>query len=437
MSNDLSLLDALQRLGQRLTSSPDELLQGRNASVGAFANWLRQNSHVGSVKILEQAASYAEADPGAAIYLLASMFEVNRDRAMLARVGAAVSINRAIRALIAKLANSLTRDVYMRALITTPAPTPSPGFARFSKRPAVVADPPTTSPLPEHWLPGRPVLSAPLSEALASSEKSKPYAALAQPVPRVRRPDPETLRQTLVGEFPWLASAIENLLRPICVAQRTGQPVLRLPPLLLAGPPGIGKSALVRAFGKAAKVPLFTMQAGAGHEASTLTGLSRTWRAAEPSFPVRSIGTAGVGNPLLCIDELDKSVLEGGAQFGRLVDALLALLERSTAGAWTDPFLGAPVDLSDLNWILLVNNPGVLPGPLRSRLRLIRANAPTADHATFLINRQREELAKEAGRTLEAIPLLSPEAERRVTLDLDRHRDLRRFQRLVVAALRA
>jgi ATP-dependent Lon protease len=256
-------------------------------------------------------------------------------------------------------------------------------------------------------------------------------------MPRVSRPDPEMLRKVLVDEFPWLELAVAKLVAPFQIAQRTGQAVLRLPPILLAGPPGIGKSALVRAFANAAKLPLFMVQAGAGHEASSLTGLSRSWRAAEPSLPVRSIAASGVANPLIAVDEIDKSVLEGGAQFGRLVDALLALLERSTASSWTDPYLGTQVDLSCVNWILLVNDPGVLPGPLCSRLRLIRATAPTSRHATFLIERQREGLAKEAGLAVEAIPALSPEAERRITLDLDRYGDIRRFNRLVSAALNA
>jgi hypothetical protein len=436
MSYDNSLLDALRRYGERLTRKPDELLEGKNASAGAFAGWLRQqNTQVGAHKILDQALSHADADPGAALYLLSAFFEANRDRAILARAGASRNISRATRALIGKLAGCLTRDAFIRALVTPPAP--SPGFSRFAKRLPVQEEPAQSSPLPEHWLPGRPVLEGPLPEALASSTRSKQLTPLTQPVPRVRRPDPEMLRRVLVDEFPWLELAITKFVAPFEIAQRTGQAVLRLPPILLAGPPGVGKSALVRAFANAARLPLFVAQAGAGHEASNISGLSRSWRAAEPSLPVRSIAGSGVANPLICVDEIDKSVLEGGAQFGRVVDALLALLEKTTARSWIDPYLGAPIDLSDVNWILLVNDPGVLPSPLCSRLRLIRAPAPSGRHAQFLIENPREVLAKEAGLAVEAIPLLSPPAERRITLDLDRHGDIRRFNRLVSAALNA
>jgi hypothetical protein len=435
MSNDSSLIDAVRRYGERLTPNPDEMLEGKNASAGAFVAWLRQNPQVGAPKILEQAVSYVSADPGAALYLLAAFFEANRDRAILARAGASKDVDRATRALIGKLAGSLPRDVFVRTFVTASAP--SPGFSRFAKRLPTGVDVAPSSTLPDHWISGRPVLEGPLPEGLASSTKAKQLTPLTQPMPRVRRPDPEMLRKVLVDEFPWLELAITKFVAPFEIARRTGQAVLRLPPILLAGPPGIGKSALVRAFANAAKLPLFMVQAGAGHEASSLTGLSRSWRAAEPSLPVRSIAASGVANPLIAVDEIDKSVLEGGAQFGRLVDALLALLERSTASSWTDPYLGTQVDLSCVNWILLVNDPGVLPGPLCSRLRLIRATAPTSRHATFLIERQREGLAKEAGLAVEAIPALSPEAERRITLDLDRYGDIRRFNRLVSAALNA
>jgi hypothetical protein len=437
MTFDNTLLDALLRIGKNLTDSSDELLQGKSAAAGTFAAWLRQNAAFEPLKALEQAASYADTDPGAAIYLLASMFEVNRDRAMLARAGASASINRTIRALISKLAKTLTRDALLKALVMTPPASPSLGFSRFSRKPIVGAGPPPASPLPDHLLPGRPLLGAPLSDALMAMEKARPYAVLAQPLPRVRRPEFGALRQTLIAEFPWLEAAIDNLLGPIRIGQLAGQPYLRLPPLLIAGPPGIGKSALVRRLAEATRLPLSILQAAAGHEASALTGLSRTWRASEPSFPVRCIVAAGVANPLIGLDELDKSVIEGGGQFGKLVDALLPMLERSTANAWPDPFLGASVDLADVNWVLTVNDPRVLPDPLLSRLKLVRANTPTGDHAKLLIERQRSELAKEAGRSVDMIPTLSPEAELRIARDLDQHRDIRRLQRLVSAALSA
>jgi len=238
-----------------------------------------------------------------------------------------------------------------------------------------------------------------------------------------------------VQRFPWLKDLIEEYLKSLIYAQHTRKPGFFLPPTLICGSPGAGKSALAQFIGTAAGVPTRVYNAAASFEASDFGGLTRSWAGMSPGLPIRTIKEEGVANPILIVDELD--TISSSNAYGKITDALLAMLEPSTATAWRDPCLEVEADISEITWIILANDRDLLPAPLLSRLKTLTAPGPAGIHAAQLIEQWRKAAADEAGRPIETLPDLPTEAIALMASDLDQRRDLRRLRRAFMSLMTA
>lgn len=89
-----------------------------------------------------------------------------------------------------------------------------------------------------------------------------------------------------------------------------------------------------------------------------------------------------VASPGVILDEMEK--VATGKHNGSLHDGLLGMLEPRTCGAWMDPYLQGPLDLSHVIWIATANSLEDIPPPLRDRFRIIRFPEPGAEHLTVL-----------------------------------------------------
>lgn len=170
-------------------------------------------------------------------------------------------------------------------------------------------------------------------------------------------------------EFPWLGPATDVLWQAMRLSVRNGDAGFRLPPLLLDGPPGIGKSRWARFFAKLIGTTEVAIDASGESAGFGIIGLQRGWGSAQPGRPLNLILQELIGNPLVVIDEIEKA---GAASSMRgetynLTTSLLPLLERSTAASWNCPFFRVPFDMSWISWVLTSNNAYLLPPPLRSR----------------------------------------------------------------------
>jgi ATP-dependent Lon protease len=174
---------------------------------------------------------------------------------------------------------------------------------------------------------------------------------------------------TLEQEFPWLLESV-RFLRQSCEMCRRGNGILRLPPLLMLGPAGIGKTSLLRRFCELGDIPYIIISAGGTGDSMILKGTNRAWSSSQPGAPVRLIRQTMVANPLIIIDEIDKAGT--GSQNGNFTDSLIQLLERSSAEMWQDEYLLGRADLSGVNYVLTANRVEQLSGPLLSRVRSIQ-----------------------------------------------------------------
>lgn len=206
------------------------------------------------------------------------------------------------------------------------------------------------------------------------------YAGLVgRALPVVSGRDPEIIGAVLQDEFPYAKAAIRALLADLVRRQAVGDSRVLLRPMVLVGPPGCGKTTLLRRLCELLALPYEQTSVG-GLADDHLLGVSRGWSTGAPSAMLDLVERSGVANPAIILDEIDKAA--GGRQ-GDLTARLLGLLGREGA-AWMDPYLRAPLDLSHVIWLASANTLEAIPAALRSRLRVIHVPAPGPEHAPAL-----------------------------------------------------
>ncbi|TXN06709.1 AAA family ATPase [Methylobacterium sp. WL122] len=192
-------------------------------------------------------------------------------------------------------------------------------------------------------------------------------AIVGKAIPLAVTPDLAVLRSELIAEFPYAHAAIEALLSDL------GGRYVRLHPTILVGLPGCGKSRLAARV--AERLGLGPWRVDGSHDgASFLGGTDRRWVSAEPAHPVMAMHRFGIANPLVLIDEIEKAATR--TDHGRLWDALLVMLEPTTARHYMDPAFQVEVDLSQVSWLATANTTKNLPGPLLDRMRVVEVSSP-------------------------------------------------------------
>lgn len=193
------------------------------------------------------------------------------------------------------------------------------------------------------------------------------------------------------SEFPWLAPATDVFWQAMRRSVRNGDAGFRLPPLLLDGPPGIGKSSWARFLSGLIGIPSVEIDASSESAGFGMVGQERGWGKAEPGRPVNLILQERVGNPLLVIDDIDKAGLarsQKGEAY-RLTDAMLPLLEPATARRWNCPFFRLAMNMGWISWIMTSNDALLLPEPLRSRCVILELrNLTVAELIAFAFREQ-------------------------------------------------
>ena len=200
----------------------------------------------------------------------------------------------------------------------------------------------------------------------------------------------DELAAELHSEMPWLAPATEIVWHAMRASVREGWPGLRLPPMLLDGPPGIGKSHYARRLGALLALPTTSIEATSESASFGLVGGQKGWSEAQPGRVLETILHSLIGNPLIVVDEIEKAgnVTSHKGHAFRLVDALLPLLEPMTAKKWTCPYYQVSFDMSHIGWILTSNDYSRLPEPLLSRCPPIRLRDLTHAELSGFIRRQ-------------------------------------------------
>lgn len=191
--------------------------------------------------------------------------------------------------------------------------------------------------------------------------------------------------------MPNFAHVVEFLRRSLALSI-AADASLTLPPLLLLGPPGVGKTffsqEVARVIGTEFKsIPMSSMTAG-----WILSGSAAQWRSAKIGKVADTFVKSLYANPVFLVDEIDKAT--GSRDFDP-IGSLYQLFEYDTARVFTDEFLAVPIDTTLASWILTANDRASITGPILSRLAIFEIAPPSEEQKqTTTRSVYRKELAK-------------------------------------------
>jgi len=190
---------------------------------------------------------------------------------------------------------------------------------------------------------------------------------------------PSTLpeMERLFAELPNFTEVLEDIRKHLALCIDSNDSI-ELPPMLLLGEPGIGKTHFARKVAELLGtgfgfVPMSSLTAG-----WVLSGASSQWKNAKPGKVFDTFVNGEYANPVIVVDELDKA--SGDGQYDPL-GALYELLEVKTATRFVDEFVELPIDASGAVWLATANDPGRIPEPLLDRLNVYEIDAPDAEGA--------------------------------------------------------
>lgn len=185
----------------------------------------------------------------------------------------------------------------------------------------------------------------------------------------------------IADDFPNFKKVTEFVQRRALLCSVTPNAAFKLPPILLSGPPGTGKTAFSQRLARALNVPLTCVDVSTLDNAFKLTGLDAGYSSGHPGLIWDALQHECM-SPVILLDELEKQPLDTrhtGLGF------LLGLLEPVSARQYQDAALRLPINASYVTWIATCNDVNEIDAPLRSRFKNFHISPPDKEQALAVV----------------------------------------------------
>ena len=187
----------------------------------------------------------------------------------------------------------------------------------------------------------------------------------------------------LYEALPNFTEVLDDVKRHVALSQDSLDG-LEVTPMLLLGPPGIGKTHFAKQLADLLGTGMSLLPMGSMTAGWLLSGSSSQWKGANPGKVFEALVDGQYANPVIVVDEIDKASAD--AQYDPL-GALYSLLEHDTASSFVDEFAEVAIDASQVIWITTANDTRGIPDPILNRMNVFEVEAPTPEQARTIARR--------------------------------------------------
>lgn len=187
----------------------------------------------------------------------------------------------------------------------------------------------------------------------------------------------------LYDDLPNFSEVLDDVKRQLALCEDS-RDALEITPLLLLGPPGVGKTHFARELSRLLGTGMGFISMSSMTAGWVLSGASSQWKGARPGKVFETLVDGPYANPVMVVDEIDKA---GGEHAYDPLGALYSLLEHDTAGSFVDEFAEVPIDASQVVWVATANDARAIPEPILNRMNVYQVQAPDRDAARHIAAR--------------------------------------------------
>ena len=243
--------------------------------------------------------------------------------------------------------------------------------------------------------------------------------------------DLERAEKILNEQHYGLEKVKERMLEFLAVRMLTGKAGSQI--ICLVGPPGTGKTSVAKSVAEALKRKYVRICLGGVRDEAEIRGHRKTYVGAMPGRVVAAVKQAGVKNPLMLLDEIDKL---GSDYKGDPASALLEVLDGEQNHAFRDHYVEIPIDLSEVFFIATANSRDGIPRPLLDRMEIIEVNSYTANEKFHIAREHLVAKAFQKNGIREGEIAFSDEAVRDIVRFYTREAGVRSLERQIGAVCR-